>query len=575
MKAIATGQEFDDQSSLEDADQLNIKMTLGARLLLAGLITQDQLDLALREQKRSNKLIGEVLIDLGFVSPEVITETIAEEANSKVVDVEQVVIDEDVLKLVSHATAKRFKIIPISVSDSVLTVAFADAFNVVAIDYLERETKHTINVVSAPEGDILEAVARHYARGRSIADTVDLIMTDGNLPTEEQTDGESPLVRLVDQVIALGVKKGATDIHIEPDERIVKIRMRIDGVLRQEVLIPKAIQPALTARIKLMANLNITEKRVPQDGRIRFMFGQSNVDLRVSTLPTNCGESLVLRILDKSGVGLELAQLGFSEKDHNHIGDLVDLPYGMILVTGPTGSGKTTTLYTSLGLVDSNDRSVFTLEDPIEYQLSKIRQTQIKPEVGMDFSAGLRALLRQDPDVILIGEIRDLETAQLAARAALTGHLVLSTLHTNDAIGVIPRLIDMGVDRYMLPPALSAIVAQRLVRRICENCKQEEQDSEKLIDQLALSDSFTNEKVTLYRGEGCDDCNGTGYQGRQVIYEILNVDEKFHGPIIQGASGSELKELALASGMTTMLDDGLNKVKQGSTTLEEIMRVVR
>ena len=574
MKAIATDRELANTPSLEDADHLNIKMTLGARLLLAGLITQDQLDLAIREQKRSNKLIGEVFIELGFVSPEVITETIAAEAQAKVVDVEQIVIDEDVLKLVSHSTANRFKVIPISLVDGELTAAFADAFNVVAIDYLERETGHTINVVSAPEGDILEAIARHYAQGRSIADTVDLILLDGNLPTEEQASDESPLVRLVDQVIALGIKKAATDIHIEPDEKIVRIRMRIDGVLRQEVLIPKPIQSALTARIKLMANLNITEKRVPQDGRIRFLFGQSDIDLRVSTLPTNCGESLVLRILDKSGVGFKLTQLGFSEKHNEQINGLVDLPYGMILVTGPTGSGKTTTLYTALGMVDSEDRSVFTLEDPIEYQLSEIRQTQVKPEIGMDFSAGLRALLRQDPDVILIGEIRDLETAQLASRAALTGHLVLSTLHTNDAVGVIPRLIDMGVDRYLLPPALSAIVAQRLVRRICDNCKEEEKSSEALIEKLSLQDKFTS-KTTLYRGAGCEECNGSGYQGRQVIYEILHVDEAFHGPIIQGASGSELAQLAKSSGMIPMLDDGLKKAQLGTTTLEEVMRVVR
>ena len=574
MKAIASEKDFSSSSSLEAADQLNIKMTLGARLLLAGLITQDQLDLAIREQKRSHKLIGEILIDLGFVSPEIVTETIAAEANSKVVDVEKVVIDEDVLKLVSHATAKRFKVIPISVADGELTVAFADAFNVVAIDYLERETKHTIDVVSAPEGDILEAVARHYARGRSIADTVDLIMLDGNVPTEDQAGRESPLVRLVDQVIALGIKKGATDIHIEPDEKIIRIRMRVDGVLHQEVLIPKPIQSALTARIKLMANLNITEKRTPQDGRIRFLFGQSDVDLRVSTLPTNSGESLVLRILDKSGVGLELVQLGFSEQHKERVNRLVDLPYGMILVTGPTGSGKTTTLYTSLGLVDSEDRSVFTLEDPIEYQLSGIRQTQIKPEIGMDFAAGLRALLRQDPDVILIGEIRDVETAQLAARAALTGHLVLSTLHTNDAIGVIPRLIDMGVDRYMLPPALSAIIAQRLVRKVCDNCKTEEKDSSSIIERLALEEKFLD-PTQLYYGEGCDECNNTGYRGRQVIYEILNVDEKFHSPIIQSTSGSELKELAKQSGMVSMLEDGLSKARLGTTTLDEVMRVVR
>ena len=463
---------------------------------------------------------------------------------------------------------------PISLANGVLTCAFADAFNVVAIDFVEREADKTINVVTAPEGRISEAIARHYARGRSIEDTIDQIMTEGSLPSEDEAVNESPLVRLVDQIISLGIKKGATDIHVEPDERIVRVRMRIDGVLRQEVLIPKPIQPALTARIKLIANLNITEKRVPQDGRIRFDFGQNYIDLRVSTLPINYGESVVLRILDRSNSSLALPDLGFSENDTRHIGQLVDLPYGMILVTGPTGSGKTTTLYTALKLVESDNRSVFTLEDPIEYSLGSIRQTQVRPDVGLDFASGLRALLRQDPDVLLIGEIRDTETAQLAARAALTGHLVLSTLHTNNAAGVIPRLVDMGVDRYMLPPALSTIIAQRLIRRVCDHCREEVAHPDRLIERLALTDKFES-VPTLYHGKGCSECNGTGYLGRQVIYEILNVDERFHAPIIHGTSLTEIADLAAIAGMVPMLDDGLSKALAGTTTLEEVLRVVR
>lgn len=574
MKAIATEPELPRSAVPESSSATQVKKTLGARLKAAGLLNDAQLDLALREQKRSGKLLGEVLVELGFVSAEVINRNVASEAQTRVVDVRLAEIDEAALKLVSYETAKRFKLIPMSISNGVLTAAIADAFNVVAIDYLERETGYTIDIVTAPEGHILEAVARHYARGRSIEDTIDQIMLEGNLPSEDDAAEESPLVRLVDQVIALGIKLGATDIHVEPDEKIVRIRMRIDGVLRQQVLIPKPIQPALTARIKLIANLNITEKRAPQDGRIRFVFGQNSVDLRVSTLPINCGESVVLRILDQKGVKLRLPDLGFSEDDTTKIDLLVDQPYGMILVTGPTGSGKTTSLYTALGMINCEDRSVFTLEDPIEYSLSSIRQTQVKPEVGMDFASGLRALLRQDPDVILIGEIRDLETAQLAARAALTGHLVLSTLHTNDAVGVIPRLVDMGVDRYMLPPALAAIVAQRLVRRICATCKEPIANSDALVEQLALGDRIPD-GATLYKGAGCKECNQTGYQGRQVIYEILRIDERFHAPIIRGASGSEIKELAESTGMRSMFDDGIGKALAGSTTLEEVVRVVR
>ncbi|MEL7311138.1 MAG: GspE/PulE family protein, partial [Pseudomonadota bacterium] len=357
-------------------------------------------------------------------------------------------------------------------------------------------------------------------------------------------------------------------------DKVVRVRMRIDGVMRQEVLIPKLIQPALTARMKLIANLNITEKRVPQDGRIRFDYGQHHVDLRVSTLPTNVGESVVLRILDRSATRLSLHDLGFSSQHTDQLENFVGLPYGMVLVTGPTGSGKTTTLYASLKLVQSEARSVFTLEDPVEYSLSSIRQTQVRPDVGMDFAAGLRALLRQDPDVILVGEIRDLETAQLATRAALTGHLVLSTLHTNDAVGVIPRLVDMGVDRYMLPAALSAIVAQRLVRVLCTHCRRPHERPTELIESLGLEDSVPAE-ATLFEAVGCVHCNGTGYQGRSAIYEILTVDERFHAPIIAGASAGELNALAAESGMVPMLHDGIAKAMVGVTSLDEVLRVVR
>lgn len=550
------------------------KMNLGSRLMAAGFLTEAQLDLALREQKRSGKLLGEVLIDLGFVSAQVITETLASEAQTEVVDVRTVDIDDEVLALVSYETAKRYKLIPLELIDGVLTTAFADAFNVVAIDYLERETSHTINVVTAPEGQILDAIARHYAQGRSIADTIDQIMLGGNLASEDEAVNESPLVRLVDQIISLGIKRAATDIHIEPSEKVVRVRMRIDGVLSQEVLIPKLIQPALTARLKLIANLNITEKRIPQDGRIRFDYGQSYVDLRVSTLPTNSGESVVLRILDSTNTSLTMSDLGFSKPDKEDIESLIGLPYGMILVTGPTGSGKTTTLYSALQLVESEVRSVFTLEDPIEYSLGAIRQTQVKPEIGMDFASGLRALLRQDPDVILIGEIRDLETAQLATRAALTGHLVLSTLHTNDAIGVIPRLVDMGVDRYMLPPALSAIVAQRLVRKICSSCKEEISQPQLMLEQLGMESSIDSVDH-LYKGVGCSECNQTGYRGRLAIYELLTLNESFHAPIIQGATAAEIKRLAKEAGMVPMFENGLVKANAGATTIDEVLRVVR
>jgi type II secretory ATPase GspE/PulE/Tfp pilus assembly ATPase PilB-like protein len=436
-----------------------------------------------------------------------------------------------------------------------------------------------VRVVTAAESDILEALALYFAQGRSINETIDRIMRDG-VDTDDEEDelvDGSPMIRLVDQIIALGIKQKATDIHIEPDDKILRIRLRVDGVLHQEVLVPKPIQPALIARLKLMAGLDITEKRSPQDGRIRFVNGQSEVDLRASTLPTNHGESVVLRILNAAGVTLSLEHLGFSANDRERFSAIMQRPYGMVLVTGPTGSGKTTTLYTALSQVDAQARSVFTLEDPIEYAMGGIRQTQIRPEVGMDFASGLRALLRQDPDVILVGEIRDMETAQLATRAALTGHLVLSTLHTNTAAGVIPRLIDMGVERYLLPAALSAVIGQRLVRRICEQCKGLIPDTEAELVKFDLGHLLDAGAGTaqLWKGAGCDACRNTGYKGRQAIYEVMIIDETFHAAIIDEAPTTELEQIARAGGMKTMLEDGVGKALDGLTTVEEVLRIVR
>lgn len=552
---------------------------LGQRLLDAGLIDEQQLDLALREQKRQGRKLGEVLIDLGFVAPGVITDALASEAKTQVVDVLGVDLDPAVMDLIDYDTARRHRAVPLEKEGNTLTIALADAFDVVAIDKIEKMTGLLVRVVTAAESDILEALALHFAEGQSINQTIDRIMRDG-VDTEEGDDelvDGSPMIRLVDQIIALGIKQKATDIHVEPDGKILRIRMRVDGVLHQEVLVPKAIQPALIARLKLMAGLDITEKRAPQDGRIRFVNGQAEVDLRVSTLPTNHGESVVLRILNSAGVSLSLEHLGFSVDDRERFSAIMQQPYGMVLVTGPTGSGKTTTLYTALSRVDAQARSVFTLEDPIEYAMGSIRQTQIRPEVGMDFASGLRALLRQDPDVILVGEIRDTETAQLATRAALTGHLVLSTLHTNTAAGVIPRLIDMGVERYLLPSALSAVIGQRLVRRICEQCKEEIPDAAAELARLALGDMVgtAGDGARLWTGRGCDACRNTGYKGRQAIYEVMIIDETFHAAIVDEAPTTELEQIARAGGMKTMLEDGIGKALDGLTTVEEVLRIVR
>lgn len=548
---------------------------IGERLLDAGLIDEQQLDLALREQKRQGLRLGEVLIELGFVEPSVITEALAGEAKAQVVDVLRAGIEPEVLQLIDYETARRNRLIPLSLDNGRLTVALADALDVVVIDQIEKTTGYIVDVVTAAESDILEALTLHFSEGQSINETIDRVLREGNVAGEDDDLEEGSLmVRLVDQIIALGIRQKATDIHVEPDDKILRIRLRVDGMLHQEVLIPKPIQAAMTARLKLMAGLDITEKRAPQDGRIRFEHGQSEVDLRVSTLPTNHGESVVMRILNTAGVSLSLSHLGFSDTDRERFITTMERPYGMVLVTGPTGSGKTTTLYTALSQIDADARSVFTLEDPIEYSMHKIRQTQIRPDVGMGFAAGLRALLRQDPDVILVGEIRDTETAQLATRAALTGHLVLSTLHTNTAAGVIPRLIDMGVERYLLPAALSAVIGQRLVRRICENCKEHIEQPEREIERLCLSDKISG-PVELFRGKGCDTCRQTGYRGRQAIYEVMMIDEAFHAAIVDEAPTNQLEDIARQAGMKTMLEDGVAKAIEGITSLEEVIRTVR
>lgn len=562
---------------IEPQSSENVKHSnkpLGQRLLDAGLITEVQLDLALREKKRHGLYLGEILIQLGFVSPEVLTSSLATENKTDVVDIVNTNIDIEALKQVAYDDAKKFKLIPLELEGDILTVALADAFNIVAIDLIERKTNKTVKVVSAPEKDILEALERNYSQGQSINETIDILLENGITSVDDELEAGSPMIRLADQILALGIKKNATDIHIEPDEKILRIRFRVDGVLRQDVLIPIDLRSALTARFKLMADMNISERRVPQDGRIRFLYGSSQIDLRVSTLPTSHGESLVMRILDSGKVSLSLDSMGFSPQDNQSFIDMMNQPYGMVLVTGPTGSGKTTTLYTALGLIDKEKRSVFTLEDPIEYSIPMIRQTPIHAEVGMDFAAGLKALLRQDPDVILIGEVRDLETAEMAIRSALTGHLLLSTLHTNTAAGVIPRLVDMGIEPYLLPAALNSIIGQRLVRKLCPHCKSEITPDDQLIETYNISDLLP-ENPKFYASEGCEHCSDTGYSGRQAIYEILHVGENMHDAILHNASVTEIEQIARKNGMKTMLEDGLLKASQGITSIEEIMRVVR
>jgi len=546
---------------------------LGEKLLDSGLISSAQLQLALREQKRTGGFLGETLERLGFVSAEVISRLLANETQTEFVDVVQAVVDPEVLALIPREIAARHHVLPLNREGRTLTVAMADTFDVVAIDAIEKLTSLTVDVLAAPQQAIMDAIGQKYVEAESLDELVDDALSAGVAGMAEEAGRVAPLVRLVDQILALAVRKRATDVHVAPEEGILRIRFRIDGILYQEALLPKPLQQAVIARLKIMGKLDITEMRSPQDGRITFQLGRRQIDLRVSTLPTQFGESVVLRILDKGSVVLDLGALGISAHDRDRFETALKRPHGIILVTGPTGSGKTTTLYAALSQIDSFSRSVFTLEDPVEYSLPMIRQTQIASEIGMSFAAGLRALLRQDPDVILVGEIRDEETAQLATRAALTGHLVFSTLHTNSAAAAIPRLLNMGVEPYLLASALVAVVAQRLVRKICRDCAEPVPDP---IEALGRHGIVWTETVPprLMRGKGCPTCWGTGHQGRVAVYETLLVDNAISAALRPGVSEDEIRQLSAATGMTTLSDDALRKAAMGLIDIEDALRVV-
>ncbi|MDH5426795.1 MAG: ATPase, T2SS/T4P/T4SS family [Nitrospirota bacterium] len=545
---------------------------LGTLLQQDGWISPEQLDLALREAKRNGLMLGQTLVSLGFITEKVLAHYLAEGAQTGMVDLSTRFIPPEILNLVPYEMAAQFQVLPIGKRGGVLELAMADPLNIVAVDTIENHTGLNVNTQTAPVQEISEAIEGHYAHAESIKNLLDELAEKGFSDLGEDASKEAPLIRLCNQLITAGIQARVTDIHIEPDEQYLRIRMRIDGILAQELLISKPLQAPITARLKLMANLNLTEKRTPQDGRISFALGTRRIDLRVSTLPTNFGESLVLRILDKGSLKLEFRALGFTSKDQSRVQTLIQRPHGIILVTGPTGSGKTTTLYTALRHVNAKEKSVFTLEDPIEYQMPMIRQTQVNPDIEMTFAAGLRALLRQDPDVILVGEIRDQETADLAMRAALTGHLVFSTLHTNNALGAIPRLIDMGIEPFLIASALTAIIGQRLVRCICPGCKAERTDSEQVLQELKIE--WPNKAPhQLWAGTGCRACNNTGYKGRAGIYEIIEVTEQLHDPIVHGPDIPAMQAILQKQGMPTMFLDGLQKALNGITTIEEVLRV--
>jgi type IV pilus assembly protein PilB len=558
------------------------KLALGEQLIAAGMVTDAQLELASREQQRNGGRLGQILVQLGFLTPEDLARFLGQQAGCKAVNLNRFSVDQKVLSLVPQEVARNCLAMPLTRENGTLKVALADPFDVTAVDTLQQVSGLNIDIVTAPERDILNCLDLYYSTGDTIGQSIDKVLEQKDRETAQSldevlsrlanTDEDAPVIRLVRQIITRAVNNRASDIHFEPEERMMRVRTRIDGVLYQDVLIPKAMQSAVSTRMKILADLDLTETRVPQDGRASILVGGRHVNLRVSSLPTSYGENIVARILDPSAQIITLPALGFTPEVQSTFQDVVNRPYGVVLVTGPTGSGKTTTLYAVLHEVSTMELSTFTLEDPIEYRMSLVRQTQIREEIGLSFSNGLRALLRQDPDIILVGETRDTETAQLMVRAALTGHLVFSTLHTNDAAGAIPRLLDMGVDSFLLPASLLAVLAQRLVRTICDHCKEEIKSPELVFERLKV-DVPSGESARLWRGAGCTECNHTGYKGRLGIFELMGLDERFHDPILRRAGAPEYLRLAQEKGMKTMFEDGLAKVTRGITTIEELLRM--
>ncbi|MBI2560391.1 MAG: Flp pilus assembly complex ATPase component TadA [Planctomycetes bacterium] len=569
-------------------------LRLGERLINAGILTEDQLDLALKEQKRTSELLGMVLVGLGFLTQDAVASALAAEAGAHHIELKSCpAVEQEALELVPESFARQYILIPLSIKNGRLVVAMENVFDVVIIDELQRMTNCAVEAVSAVETDILMAIDRFYT-GNEVARCIGITKGTNDLLeesirlAEDESRVQSPesgvkaydarlktpdsrLSRLVDQLITLGLKENATDIHIEPEEKLLRVRYRIDGVLRSGPSLPKGLQSAITIRIKIMSNMNISESRLPQDGRTKFNIGRREIDLRVSTYPTVWGENLALRILQKEKLVLGLEHLGLSLDNLILFRKVIENPHGIILVTGPTGSGKTTTLYSTLSYLNSLSRNIITIEDPVEYRLPIIRQSQINVKAGLTFPVGLRAILRHDPDVILVGEIRDYETAEVAVRAALTGHLVFSTLHTNDAMGAIPRLLDMKVESFLLAASLIAVIAQRLVRVICNNCKMPTTPDDALLKEIGWTDRANN--ALFYKGKGCGNCGRTGYKGRIGIFELLVVTPEVKELIAKRADTDKIKMAVSVQGTKTLREDGFEKVRGGITTLEEVLRV--
>ncbi len=544
-------------------------LKLGEILLNMGFITETELKLALEEQTRTGEKLGEILLRLGLVTEEEISYAIAHQAGVEFINLEEVIINPAVIKLVPYNVARENKVVPITTDGKSIVVAIQDPFNFKAIDTIEQITGLRVIVKVAREEQILRAIENLY--GLHVSSDEDFEANIREAIRIQQLGAEvAPIANIVNLIVLKGIQLDATDIHIEPSDKVSRIRYRVDGVLHPIYTIPRKLHPSIVTRIKIMSNLDIGEQRVPQDGGFNFQLGMKNINIRVSTYPTPYGESVVLRILERTNIILGLEKLGLSQEKLVRIRNLIQKPFGIIVVCGPTGSGKTTTLNSILLELNSLEKNIMTIEDPIEYRLPLIKQSQVNEKAGFTFANALRSILRHDPDVILVGEMRDRETAELAFQASLTGHLVLTTIHANTAIQAIPRLLNLGVDPYIMSVGLIAIIGQRLVRRVCENCKVVQPLDIDLVKKFGLEKYFTKDE-NEYVGRGCSHCFHTGYRGRTGIFEILEITEEVRELIQRGAP---LHEIETVVKYETMLEDGIKKVKQGITNLSEVLRVI-
>ena len=556
---------------------------IGELLLRSNLVSREELDKALEQQKQTGTRLGFHLVTNGAVSEADLTRVLSRQFKVPAIDLSNVEIDAKVLKLVPADFANKHLILPVRRVGRTLTVAMANPTDLSVIDDLKFVTRFDVDPVVAGEYSLRKAIDRYYEiNTEGLGDLLEELEEQEVEIVEEEEEvysasqlaaqvEEAPVVRLINGLLTDAVKRGASDIHIEPYETEVRVRYRIDGVLQEVMKPPKRMKAALISRVKILADLNIAERRVPQDGRIKLKIGRRVIDFRVSTLPVLFGEKIVLRILDKGNLTLDLEKFGMEERAEKQFLEAIAQPYGMVLVTGPTGSGKTTTLYSALSRINTGDTNIMTAEDPVEYNLQGINQTQVRPDIGMTFAAALKAFLRQDPNIIMVGEIRDLETGSIAVKAALTGHLVLSTLHTNDAASTVTRMIDMGIEPFNVSSAVNLITAQRLVRRICNNCRVETTYAPEVLEASGLTEAEVR-STTFYAGEGCEACNDQGYSGRQGLYEVMAMTAELRRMILQEASAAELKEAAVAGGMLTLRMDGLSKVRKGITTLDEVIK---